>query len=71
MIKRFDIEETQWGYESYRDMVDRPDGDFVHYSDYEKLVTAVRDAVLDLDQFRPGAAKRQLEKALTAAGEEI
>jgi hypothetical protein len=51
----------------------KKDGRFVQYSDYQKLVTALRDAVLDLDHghVHVHAAKRGMEKALVTAGEEI
>ena len=51
---------------------DEPDEEtFVHYSDYETLVDAAREAVIDLDFKYEKSAKLHLEKALTSVGEEI
>ena len=52
-------------------MVESPEGEFVRYSDYNRLVQAARDAVIDLDLDRPVSAKRDLEKALINNGEDI
>jgi hypothetical protein len=46
-----------------------PEGEFIHYSDYEKLVTAIRRARARLSCFRGVMAAVILENALLDAGE--
>jgi len=73
MTKRFDLEETsRMEYESCRSMVEREDGEFVHYPDYEKLVDVVRGVILDFDHDGTHPIqKRKLEKVLVDLKEEI
>jgi len=39
--KRYDLEETSRGYDSYRCLVERADGDWVSYDDYAVLTAQV------------------------------
>jgi hypothetical protein len=40
-LKRFDLEDVSTGYEPWREMVERVDGDWVRYEDYAALTAAL------------------------------
>mgnify|MGYP001195771019 CR=1 FL=1 len=52
-VKRYDIEECSGNpYESYRDMVRAPDGDWVYYVDYADLAQQLAAARAENERMR-------------------
>ena len=52
-------------------MEEAPDGEFVHYSDYKVLVTALQEAIRDLELDYPRSCKITLTQALLKAMEAV
>jgi hypothetical protein len=72
MTKRYTEIPNPYYVDGNPEMCEDPEGEFVHYSDYAKLVVTLREAILDLDRWGEHPAyKRRMEKALVDLGEDI
>jgi|GEM_PF-2939300 len=50
MVKRYDIEYCGNGYDSYRDMVEYHDGEYVLSEDYDREITRLREQLADAEK---------------------